>query len=448
MSSIYFIFLSNFVFFSDVSLSTVFFSLECKKKGLNEDSIGLIVASEVLGRILSNVLVENLIIFDKRKLMIALQVGLAICIYNFAFIDFFDSSLVFGLLSAINFIGVGFFMASYAIQMTSAVADYTKDKKEYQKLMMVYGNSRSFGLCFGCCLGSIIYETFEYKLTFVFIASILVISLTLFIFFAYVPKINLEANKVQENSWILYKTCFKNRVFFLKFILIALGRMAYFYFLIDYSINMSTRFGLSASMISLLLGISALISIFISTIYACIKWNGSASLHLQFCIFLTILGVLFLAPCNLLNLPQEIWLTIIGMLCLEIRAGLFSILIIQSFYDTVSTLFPMAQNSQVNRACSNFFILNWTLSFLVGPIYIGYTTFYLSMDYSVLILAAILFMIYLIYFCFGEGYLEVVKYYKGISKKWESEKEIKNQYNGNIEERNNYNDFAVKEENQ
>lgn len=444
MHSLYFIFLSNFVFFSDVSLSTVFFSLECKTKGLNENSIGLIVASEVLGRILSNILVEKLSIFDKKKLMIALQIGLAICIYNFALIDFFDSSLAFGVLSTINFIGVGFFIANYSIQATSSVADYTKDEKEYQKLMMIYGNSRAFGLCFGCCLGAIIYETFEYKLTFVFIASVVVISLILFIFFAYVPKIDHEANEVQENSLALYRACFKHRDFVLKFILMVLARMAYFYFLVDYSINMSTRFGLSASMISLLLAITALITIAVITAYGLIKWKGSASLHLQMGVFLSIFGILFLAPCNLINLPQEVWITVVGSLFLEIRVGIFSVKIIQSFYDTIITIFPMAPKSQLNRACANFFALSWTLSYAFGPVYVGYTTYYLSMDYSVLILAAIIFITYFIYFIFGHGYLEVIKYYKDISKKDIREE---TEANGNNHKLKDYEPFDDKEEN-
>lgn len=434
MGSLYFVFLTNLVFFSDLSLTTVFFALECKAKGLDEDSIGLIVTSQVLGRFLSNALAEKLSVFDQRKLMIAVQAGYSICIYCFAFIDFFDSSLVFGLLSTLNNIGVGFFHAKYAILATSAAANSTKDEKEYQKQMMFYGNTRVFGLCFGSYLGSLIYTYFEYKLTFVFIASITVLTMVLFIFFAEVPKLKHEINKSEENSTTIYKTCVKNRVFATKYTLDVLVRISYFYFWVDYSINMSTRFGLSASVISLLFGIPALITIIIMTFYGFVKWKGSASLHLQFGAFLSILGLLLLPPCDVIGLPQEVWLAVLGNLFLEMTIGIFSVKMTQSIYDTIILIFPMAPKSQLNRICANFFVLSWTFSYMFGPSFIGYTTYYLSMDYSVLILAALIVIVYCINLIFGEGYLEIVKYYKAISKKGGSEEGVETYENFNDEE--------------
>lgn len=423
MKSIYFVFLSNFVAFVDLSVTFTFFSLECANKGLNEIMIGVIVSSEVIGRFLSNFLIEKLIVFEKRRLMIAVQIGLAVCVYNYSLIDFFDSSFLFGFLSLMNRVLQGFFFSNYSLLATSCPGDYTTDKSEYQKLMMFYGNSRAIGLSSGATLGALIYQFCDYKLTFVIIASINTLTVILFYFFADIPKSEHESHEIKANSYNIYIGCLKDRYFLLLFICALFSRIAYFFISVDYAVNMSTRFGLSASLISLYLAIPALITVFVIFIYGYWKWRGSARLHLQIGTVLFLLGTLFLAPCYLLDIPQEVWIVMLGLFLIEFSIGIYSTKLIEGFNDRMRDLFPLSPKSQLNRASANFFSINWTVSYSIGPIYIGITTFLLSMDYSVLIYVGFTFCIYIIYLLFGGGYLEFIKYYKIVFGKEEIEEE-------------------------
>lgn len=444
MKSVYFLFLSNLLSFIDLSVTFTFFSLECKAKGLSENIIGVIVTSEVLGRFISNLLTEKMSIFEKKSIMIVTQAGIVLCVLNYTLIDYFDSSLAFALLSVVNRIAQGFFYGKNSIINTAWIGDYAKTDQEYQKLMMYYGNTRGLGLCVGSALGAMLYSFFGYKLLFVILAGLTLICLILFVFFAYIPKNVAESKTVEKNSLELYTTCLKNKVFFFKFILAVVSRISYFYIVVDYSINMSTRFALSASTISLLLAIPALLTIIVLVAYGYLHWRSSASLHLQIGMILAALGSLFLAPCNIIiELPQEIWLVVIGTFFLEASLGLFSIKLIESLYETMIILFPSIPKAQLNRAGSNFYAMNWAISFAIGPLYIGFSTYYLSLDYSVFIFACVLLGIYVLYFIFGEGYVDILNYYYAVMKKNNEENDEGRENNG---QKKNYEDFQDDEE--
>jgi len=389
------------------------FPLQAKLRGIRELWIGIVLSSLAVGNILGTLVVNQLTKnFTKKRILVVNTILLVFVVGGFGVVDlssnntlFIAVSLIFRMVQGIEF-GINVIILS---TMTTMMYPCEKEMIEKISSLNIW---IQLGFMAGPILGSIMYNLFGYIWMFVILAALLLISLILLLVFfpkdetIFEPSSSSALNTDSDKEYKLFAPL-KSKNFAFTFFFTTLTQMAYLYMTTGYSIHMETDFHLSSEVIGFVYPSGSLIIVLICLFYGKVNWKVGGVFHFILAAILMIIGLITVGPSTVIGLPNQLWISIIGLEIIYLAQSFNILPQLPVFIELISDFDPTIPERDLKQIASSYRNLFYSIISLIGPSLGGLMTDLVGYSAAMAAYGGFLLVFMILFIIFGNGHFYI-----------------------------------------